>query len=65
MRQTADVFSDNETASSQGSDRAPSEDNLDPEEIAAVIPVEEDPDLHKKAKQAAKERKAQQPEPPV
>lgn len=52
LRQTAEVFSDNETASSQGSEKAPSEDNLDPEEIAAVIPVEEDPDLAKKIKNA-------------
>lgn len=42
------MFSEGETQSSQGSDRAPSEDNLDPEEIAAVIPLEEDPDLLQK-----------------
>jgi hypothetical protein len=49
LRQTAEVFSENENQSSQGSDKAPSEDNLDPEEIAAVIPIEEDQDLLKKA----------------
>lgn len=39
------MFSENETQSSQGSDKAPSEDNLDVEEIAEVIPIESDPDL--------------------
>lgn len=42
------MFSENETQSSQGSDKAPSEDNLDVEEIAEVIPIEEDNDLMKK-----------------
>ena len=50
LRQHADVFSDADANSSAGSDKAPSEDNLDPEEIAAVIPIEEDPDLMKRAK---------------
>jgi hypothetical protein len=36
------------TGSSAGSDRAPSEDNLDVEEIAEVIPIEEDLTLSKK-----------------
>jgi hypothetical protein len=49
LRQTADVFSENETQSSQGSDKAPSEDNLAPDEIADVIPIEEDKDLFNKA----------------
>lgn len=48
LRQTAEVFSENETQTSQGSDKAPSEDNLDPEEIANVIPIEEEPGLLKK-----------------
>jgi hypothetical protein len=36
------------TNSSAGSDKAPSEDNLDVEEIAEVIPIEEDSNLSKK-----------------
>ena len=39
LRQTADIFSDKNTSSSAGSDRAPSEDNLDIEEIQKVLPV--------------------------
>lgn len=58
LRQTAEVFSDNETASSLGSDKAPSEDNLDPEEIAAVIPIDEDPDLAKRIKNAPPKEKS-------
>lgn len=50
LRQHADVFTDGEANSSAGSDKAPSEDNLDPEEIAAVVPVEEDPDFIKRTK---------------
>ena len=42
------MFSEGDGNSSAGSDKAPSEDNLDPEEIAAVIPIEEDPDLMRK-----------------
>ena len=57
LRQTAEVFSDNETQSSLGSDKAPSEDNLDPEEIAAVVPIDEDPQVDKqKLKQKLEER---------
>lgn len=48
LRQHADVLSEGDGNSSAGSDKAPSEDNLDPEEIAAVIPIEEDPDLMRK-----------------
>ena len=40
-----------------GSDKAPSEDNLDPEEIAAVIPIDEDPDLAKRIKNAPPKEK--------
>lgn len=51
LRQHADVMSDNcETTSSAGSDKAPSEDNLEPEEIAEVIPIEEDPIMAKNQK---------------
>ncbi len=49
LRQTEEIFSENETQSSQGSDRAPSEDNLNVEEMVEVVPVEEDPDLMLKA----------------
>lgn len=45
LRLTAEVFSDNETQSSLGSDKAPSEDNLDLEEMAAVVPIDDDPEL--------------------
>ena len=46
----SDVMSDGgeSTNSSAGSDKAPSEDNLDVEEIAEVIPIEEDSNLSKK-----------------
>lgn len=54
LRQHADVLSDGDGNSSAGSDKAPSEDNLDPEEIAAVIPIEEDPELMKKVSQNVK-----------
>ena len=43
-------MTDGETTSSAGSDKAPSEDNLEPEEIAEVIPVEEDPTLARLAR---------------
>lgn len=58
------MFSDNETASSLGSDKAPSEDNLDPEEIAAVIPIDEDPDLAKKVKNLPKKEEPKKDKPP-
>lgn len=47
LRQHSDVQTDGETTSSVGSDNAPSEDNLQPEEIAEVIPIMEDPNLAK------------------
>ena len=50
LRQTADIFSDGHSSSSAGSDGAPSEDNLDVEEIEKVLPVQEDPDLATKLK---------------
>lgn len=45
LRQHADVMTDGESTSSAGSDNAPSEDNMEPEEIAEVIPIMEDPNL--------------------
>ena len=50
LRQHSDVVTDGETTSSVGSDNAPSEDNLQPEEIAEIIPIEADPNLAKKVK---------------
>lgn len=52
LRQHSDVVSDGETTSSAGSDNAPSEDNLQPEEIAEIIPIEADPNLAKKVKKS-------------
>lgn len=39
LRQTADIFTEGHSSSSAGSDKAPSEDNLDLEEIEKVLPV--------------------------
>lgn len=50
LRQTADVFNDANSFSSAGSDHAPSEDNLDLEEIEKILPINEDPDLANKIK---------------
>jgi hypothetical protein len=50
LRQTADIFTEGHGSSSAGSDKAPSEDNLDIEEIEKVLPVSEDPDLANKLK---------------
>ena len=47
---------DGETTSSVGSDNAPSEDNLKPEEIAEVVPIMEDPEVAKAAKKRAGEK---------
>jgi hypothetical protein len=54
LRQHSDVMSDGgeSTASSGGSEKMPSDDNLEVEEIAEVIPVEDDPVLQKKLQQA-------------
>ena len=49
LRQTNDIFPErNSSGSSMGSDNAPSEDNLDIEEIEKVLPVNEDPELAQK-----------------
>ena len=47
---------DGETTSSAGSDNAPSEDNLKPEEIAEVVPILEDPEVAKAVKKKAGEK---------
>jgi hypothetical protein len=39
LRTAYDVGKENETSSSAGSDKAPSEDNLEPEEIQMVVPA--------------------------
>lgn len=52
LRQTADIFTDGHSSSSAGSDKAPSEDNLDLEEIEKVLPVQEDPELANKVRNA-------------
>ena len=50
LRQHSDVQTDGESTSDAGSDNAPSEDNLQPDEIAEVIPIMEDPNLAKQVK---------------
>ena len=55
---------DGETTSSAGSDNAPSEDNLKPEEIAEVVPIMEDPEVAKAAKKKNSD-KADIPKGPV
>lgn len=52
MRTTHDVGTDGESSSSAGSDRAPSEDNLEPEEMQMVVPstVEDEAGGNKKKK---------------
>lgn len=45
LRQTADIFTDGNQSSTDGSCQAPSDDNLDVEEIEKVLPIQEDPEL--------------------
>lgn len=49
LRSCENLFSGGESSSSAGSDKAPSEDNLEPEEIQKVVPITED-DIEKKPK---------------
>ena len=49
LRASENIYNDGETTSSAGSDQAPSEDNLEPEEILKVVPIDDD-DLDKKGK---------------
>jgi hypothetical protein len=60
LRQTADIFTDGHSSSSVGSDHAPSEDNLDLEEIEKVIPVQEDAELANKLKKSRTLRMAEE-----
>ena len=48
LRQSENLFN-NECSSSDGSDKAPSEDNLEPEEIKKVVP-QNDEEMGKKKK---------------
>lgn len=48
LRQHQDVQTDGDNTSSAGSDNAPSEDNLKPEEIAEVVPILEEGSKKKK-----------------
>lgn len=51
LRTAHDVGKEGETSSSAGSDKAPSEDNLEPEEIQMVVPAAtEDENKGKKKK---------------
>ena len=52
LRTAHDVGKEAETSSSAGSDKAPSEDNLEPEEIQMVVPaaIEDDQSKNKKKK---------------
>ena len=65
LRQHSDVQTDGETTSSAGSDNAPSEDNLKPEEIAEIVPIMEDPEVAKAVKKAKLAEKAEIPKGPV
>lgn len=65
LRQHSDVQTDGESTSSAGSDNAPSEDNLKPEEIAEVVPIMEDPEVAKAVKKKNVNDKADIPKGPV
>lgn len=65
LRQHSDVQTDGETTSSVGSDNAPSEDNLKPEEIAEVVPIEDAAELAKAIKRAKNSEKSDIPKGPV
>ena len=49
-----------ETSSSAGSDKAPSEDNLEPEEIQMVVPAATEDDPSKAAKKKKKDQPSSQ-----
>jgi len=61
LRQHSDVQTDGESTSSAGSDNAPSEDNLKPEEIAEIVPIMEDPEVAKVFKKKKPEEKSDIP----
>lgn len=52
---------DGETTSSVGSDNAPSEDNLKPEEIAEVVPIMEEAEIAKGNKKKKNDDKCDLP----
>ena len=51
LRQHQDVQTDGDNTSDAGSDNAPSEDNLQPEEISDIVPIIEESASKKKKKQ--------------
>jgi hypothetical protein len=63
LRTAHDIGKDGETSSSAGSDKAPSEDNLEPEEIQMVVPAATE-DENGKGKKKKKEQQ-QQAQPQV
>lgn len=65
LRSHSDVQTDGESTSSAGSDNAPSEDNLKPEDIADVVPIMEDPEIAKAVRKKNKEDKADIPKGPT
>jgi hypothetical protein len=54
LKSTHDVATDGESSSSMASDKAPSEDNLEPEEIQMVVPEVEDENSPFKKKKTIK-----------
>jgi len=54
LKSTHDVATDGESSSSMASDKAPSEDNLEPEEIQMVLPEVEDENSPFKKKKTIK-----------
>ena len=65
LRSHSDVQTDGESTSSAGSDNAPSEDNLKPEDIADVVPIMEDPEMAKAIRKKNKDDKADIPKGPT
>lgn len=62
LRSTHDVETNGESSSSAGSDKAPSEDNLEPEEMQMVVPnLEDEANLSKKTKKGGKKDLLQVP----
>ncbi len=65
MLRTCHDVGEGATSSSAGSDKAPSEDNLEPEEMQMVVPnPEEDPNSPPKKKKGKKDGTSSQIGPP-
>lgn len=58
LRTAHDVGNEGESSSSAGSDKAPSEDNLEPEEIQMVVPAATEDDQSKGGKKKKKDQPA-------